>query len=98
MPISRGVLDTPPSRGMTALLGVDVAMRHPIGLADRSTATRKISFRHHDKLFRETTPKPSRSSGQRRRNPVNRSVVVSIAGGGPPVTSLIGRLPMSKRI
>jgi len=61
------------------------------------TAPPQNSFRNHDKLSGETVPKPSRNSASDGAA-TNTRLVVPIAGGGPPVISIIGRRSMSKRI
>jgi uncharacterized surface protein with fasciclin (FAS1) repeats len=56
-------------------------------------------FRNHKELFPETAPKTSRSSGQRRRTPINtRRCCPFIAGEASPAGLPIGRRTMSKRI
>src|SRR5664280_1721362 len=55
-----------------------------------------ITINYHPK----PSPKTLRNSGQRRRGHINRqaSLLPLSAGGFPPVTSIIGRRSMSKRI
>jgi hypothetical protein len=63
--------------------GARCASLHLGYVAGRRTARAFKSFSHHDKLFPETGPKTSRSSGQRRRKPTgpSTSAVVFIPGG-----------------